>query len=179
MRAQEIKVNGKVTGVTSSISVEGISVTLKGTSRATSTTKDGDFIITAPSNGTLVFSGVGVKVREVAINGANSIDVKLEEDAAQMDAVVVTAMGISRQKKSLGYATQQIAGADLSVGRENNVVNALTGRAAGVVITRSSAGPGSSTRISLRGEKSLVGNNQPLIVIDGVPVDNTTRGGTG
>ena len=179
LQAQEIKVSGKVTGATASSTVEGISVSLKGTGRTTATTKDGEYIITAPPKGTLVFSGVGVKVKEVAINGATTINVSLEEDAAEMDAVVVTALGISRQKKSLGYATQQIAGADLSVGRENNVVNALTGRAAGVVITRSSAGPGSSTRISLRGEKSLVGNNQPLIVIDGVPVDNTTRGGTG
>ena len=177
--AQEIRIAGKVTGSNATISVEGVSVTLKGTSRVTTTTKDGDYSILAPASGTLVFSGVSIKLKEVAINNATTINVTLEEDAAQMDAVVVTAMGISRQKKSLGYATQQISGADLSIGRENNVANGLMGRAAGVVITRSSAGPGSSTRISLRGEKSLVGNNQPLIVIDGVPVDNTTRGGTG
>jgi len=177
--AQEIKINGKVTGTNPAITVEGISVTVKGSNRATITTKEGDYNIAAPASGTLIFSGVGVKLKEVAIKNTTTINVTLEEDAAQMDAVVVTALGISRQKKSLGYATQQISGAELSVGRENNVANGLMGRAAGVVITRSSAGPGSSTRISLRGEKSLVGNNQPLIVIDGVPVDNTTRGGTG
>jgi TonB-dependent SusC/RagA subfamily outer membrane receptor len=177
--AQEATITGRVTITSAARSAEGLTVTVKGTNRSTATDNDGVFTITAPLNGTLVFSGVGLASREVPINGNRSLTVSLDASTAQLEGLVVTALGVQRQKKSLGYATQQISGNDLQVGRENNVVNSLQGRAAGVVINRSSAGPGSSTRISLRGERSLVGNNQPLIVIDGVPVDNTVRGGTG
>ena len=176
--AQEATVTGKVNITGSTRPPAGITITLKGTTRSTSTDNNGVFTIKAPLNGTLVFTGIGLATREVAINGNQSLTVSLDESITQLQGVVVTALGVQRQKKSLGYATQQISGNDLQIGRENNVVNSLQGRAAGVVINRSSSGPGSSTRISLRGERSLVGNNQPLIVIDGVPVDNTVRGGS-
>jgi TonB-linked SusC/RagA family outer membrane protein len=177
---QDITVNGRVINEASGKPLEGISVTLKGTDRGTSTNEDGQFSIQAPGNGTLVFSGIGFGQLEKAINNASQVEIRLKETAGQLDAVVVTALGVQRQKKSLGYATQQISNDDLAIGRENNVANALQGRAAGVVINRTSGGPGSSSRISLRGERSLntgATANQPLIVIDGVPVDNTVRGG--
>lgn len=177
--AQEITITGKVTSVNAAKSVDGVTVKLKGTDRGTSTSSDGVFTITSPSSGTLLFSGIGFKSKEISINGSNSINVTLEEDAGQLDAVVVTALGIQRQKKSLGYATQQVAGADLATSREVNVANALSGKVAGLVINRGSSGPGSSTRLQLRGDRSVQGLNQPLYVIDGVPMDNTIRGGAG
>lgn len=177
--AQEITVSGKVISANPAKKVEGITVTLKGTNRGTSTGSDGGFTITAPASGTLLFTGIGFKPEEMAINNSTSINITLEEDAAQLDAVVVTALGIQRQKKSLGYSTQQVSGADLATSREVNVANALSGKVAGLVISRGSSGPGASTRLQLRGDRSVQGLNQPLYVIDGVPMDNTIRGGTG
>jgi TonB-linked SusC/RagA family outer membrane protein len=176
--AQEIMVSGKVTSANAAKSVEGVTVVLKGTNRAVATANDGSFTITAPANGKLIFSGVGFKTKTVDINGA-ALNVSLDEDVAQLDAVVVTALGIQRQKKSLGYSTQQVGGSDLSTNREVNVANALAGKVAGLVINRGTSGPGSSTRLQLRGDRSVQGLNQPLYVIDGVPMDNTIRGGAG
>lgn len=178
--AQNVVVTGKVTNTVTKAPVEGVSVVIKGSSSGTTTGSDGSFSIVAPANGTLSISGIGFTSQDIAIGGNTFLDVLLNESAGQLEGVVVTALGQTRQKKSLGYATQQIAGADLQIGRENNVANALTGRIAGVVINKNSSGPGSSTRISLRGERSLQGSNQPLIVIDGVPsLDNVPRSNTG
>ncbi len=178
VNAQNITVTGKVTAANSSRLLDNVTVAVKGSSTIT-IAAEGVYTITAPSKGTLIFSSVGYATKEVAINGQTTIEVALTETVGQMEEVVVTALGVSRQKKSLGYATQQISGADLQTGRENNVANALQGRVAGLVVNKSSAGVGSSTRITLRGERSILGGNQPLIIIDGVAVDNTTKGVTG
>ena len=178
--AQNVTVTGKVTNATTKVPIEGISVQVKGQSAGTSTNFEGLFTLSAPANSTIVLSGVGYGTTEMPLKGQTNIDVALSESAGQLEGVVVTALGQQRQKKSLGFATQQISGADLQVGRENNVANSLVGRAAGVVVNRNSSGPGSSSRIALRGERSLQGNNQPLIVIDGVPtLDNVPRSNTG
>lgn len=178
--AQTTVVTGRVTNAATKAPIEGVSVVVKGTNSGTTTSADGTFSIDAPSNGVLSVSGIGFLSQDVSISGNNSLEIALTESAGQLEGVVVTALGQSRQKKSLGYATQQIGGADLQVGRENNVANSLVGRTAGVVVNRNSSGPGSSTRISLRGERSLQGNNQPLIVIDGIPtLDNVPRSNTG
>jgi len=180
LQAQEkLTVTGRVIDATTKKPVEVVSVLVKGSLTGTTTDANGAFTISALPNATLTFSGIGYSNQEVAVGGRTSIDIELAESAGQLEGVVVTALGLNRQKRDLGYATQQIGGADLQIGRENNVANALVGRTAGVVINRSSAGPGSSTRISLRGERSIRGDNGPLIVIDGVPVDNSVRGNTG
>lgn len=178
--AQNVIVTGKVTNGATKIPIEGVSIVVKGTNIGTTTDANGSFTLSAPTKSILVVSGIGYINREIAVDGNNTLDIVLGETSGQLEGVVVTALGQSRQKRSLGYATQQIGGADLQVGRENNIANSLVGRAAGLVVNRSSSGPGSSTRISLRGERSLQGNNQPLIVIDGVPtLDNIPRSNTG
>ncbi len=179
LMAQDILVSGKVTTPNAAKSVEAITVTLKGTNRAVATTTDGSFAITAPIGGNLIFTAVGFKTKTLEILNGNSMSVVLDEDAAQLDAVVVTALGIQRQKKSLGYATQQVAGNDISTNREVNIANALAGKVAGLIINRGTSGPGSSTRLQIRGDRSVQGLNQPLYVIDGIPMDNTIRGGAG
>jgi TonB-dependent SusC/RagA subfamily outer membrane receptor len=180
VQAQEkVPVTGKVINAATKAPLEGVTVQVKGTNSGTTTNQDGEFAISALPNSVITISGVGYSSKEVTVTGNGNLIVELTESSGQLEGVVVTALGLNRQKRDLGYATQQIGGADLQIGRENNVANALVGRTAGVVINRSSAGPGSSTRISLRGERSIRGDNGPLIVIDGVPVDNSVRGGTG
>ena len=178
--AQNVMVTGKVSNAGTKVPIEGASISVKGTNLGTTTGPDGSFSLSAPSNATLTISGIGFVSKDVPVSGANALEIELSESAGQLQGVVVTALGQNRQKKSLGYATQQIAGTDLQIGRENNVANALIGRTAGLVVNQNSSGPGSSTRISLRGERSLTGNNQPLIVIDGIPtLDNIPRSNTG
>ncbi len=180
LKAQNVTVTGRVTHAVTQEPVEGVSVMVKGSSTGTTTGSDGSFTLVAPNNATLTVSGIGFSTQDIPIGNNTTLNISLSESAGQLEGVVVTALGQTRQKKSLGYATQQIAGEDLQIGRENNVANALTGRTAGVVINKNSSGPGSSTRISLRGERSLQGSNQPLIVIDGVPtLDNMPRSNTG
>jgi outer membrane receptor protein involved in Fe transport len=101
-----------------------------------------------------------------------TINVVLESSENALNEVVVTALGIKREKKSLGYAVQEVKGQTLADTKEPNIVNSLSGQVAGLQITRSSNGPGGSSRITLRGNNSLTGDNQPLIVVDGVPMDN-------
>ncbi|WP_150452543.1 SusC/RagA family TonB-linked outer membrane protein, partial [Arenibacter lacus] len=148
----------------------------KGTSNGTSTDFDGNYTINVSSTATLVFSSLGFTTKEVVVNGKSSIDVSLEEDAEQLGEVVVTALGIKRERKSLGYALQEIKGGELVESRETNLSNALTGKVAGLQVVRGSNGPASSSKIVLRGNNSLTGDNQPLIVVDGVPMDNFTGG---
>ncbi|MBA2760801.1 MAG: SusC/RagA family TonB-linked outer membrane protein [Segetibacter sp.] len=178
--AQTRQLRGRVIVETNNATIPGASVAVKGASSGTSTNADGSFTLNIPAKEvTLVVTSVGYLQKEVIVGAnENSVTVGLAPGNAQLDEVVVTAMGIQRPKKSLGYATQQVAGADLSTSREVNLANALSGKVAGLVITRGSSGPGSSTRLQLRGDRSLQGLNQPLYVIDGVPMDNTIRGGS-
>ncbi len=178
--SQTRQLTGRVTSETNNTNLPGASVTIKGASSGTSTNADGIFTLDVPAKKiTLVVTSVGYLPKEINVAAnENSITILLALENAQLGEVVITALGIQRQKKSLGYVTQQVAGADLSTSREVNVANALSGKVAGLVITRGSSGPGSSTRLQLRGDRSLQGLNQPLYVIDGVPMDNTIRGGS-
>ena len=134
---------------------------------------DGGFVLSVPAGSELSVSYIGYKpVNVTASTGAMTIT--LEEDTVGIDEVVVTALGISREKKTLGYAIQEVKGEALLEAHEANLANALTGKVAGVQITRSSGGPGSSSKITLRGNNSLTNLNQPLIVVDGTPMDNFT-----
>jgi TonB-linked SusC/RagA family outer membrane protein len=169
--AQERVVSGTVSD-NAGLPLPGVSVLVKGTKTGAQTDFDGKYSIKATSSQTLVFSYIGMKTQEVKAS-TTSINVKLKDDSVELEGVVVTAMGIKREKKSLGYATQEIKGSDLNGGAsDGNIANLLSGKTSGVEIRRNS-NFGGSTNVVIRGNKSLTGNNQALWVIDGVPVDNS------
>lgn len=158
----------------------GVNVVEKGTTNGTSTDFDGNYSITVSGNdAVLVFSSLGMKTLEASLNGRTTISVSLEEDAQELGEVVVTALGISREKKSLGYAVTEVQGEDVSLVKEPNVVNSLAGKVAGVVVSKTTSGPAGGTRVVIRGNNSITGNNQPLYVVDGVPIDNSSLGTAG
>lgn len=169
--------DGKVTGtvVDSFGPVTGASVIVKGTTNGNITDLDGKFTLEGLKNGDVIqISYIGYATQEIPYTGQPSINVTLAEDSEQLEEVVVTALGIKRSEKSLGYAMQEVKGDDLVQARETNLANALTGKVSGVQIIRSSNGAGGSSKIQLRGSNSVTGLNQPLIVVDGVPMDNFT-----
>ncbi|HEX2967624.1 MAG TPA: SusC/RagA family TonB-linked outer membrane protein [Bacteroidales bacterium] len=173
-----------ITGtVTSSVegegAIPGVAVTAKGTTLGALTDVEGNFRLEVPQSvTTLVFSYIGMKKAEIEIGDQNVINVVMEPDLMGLDEVVVTALGITREKKSLGYATQQVSGDAIATVRTDNFVNQLSGRVAGVNI-RANNNIGGSTNIVIRGAKSLTGNNQALFVVDGVPVDNAVTNNAG
>ncbi|WP_231559969.1 SusC/RagA family TonB-linked outer membrane protein [Flavobacterium gilvum] len=169
--AQERAVSGVVSD-DAGLPIPGVSITLKGTKEGTQTDLDGKYTLKVKPEQILVFSYVGLKTQERKAS-ATTINVKMLSDANELKDVVVTSMGIKREKKSLGYSTQEVSGKDLNGGTaNNNVASLLSGKAAGVEVTRNT-NFGGSTNVVIRGNKSLTGNNQALWVIDGVPVDNT------
>ncbi|SEA75366.1 SusC/RagA family TonB-linked outer membrane protein [Pedobacter hartonius] len=151
-----------------------VSVMVKGTKLGTNTDGTGRFSISAPANAVLVFRYLGFKIQETAVGTSGIVNVVLLEDKNDLSEVVVTALGIQREKKSLGYAVQEVKGSTLVETREPNLVNTLSGKVAGLQVTRSSNGPAGSSKITLRGNNSLTGDNQPLIVVDGIPLNNFT-----
>jgi TonB-linked SusC/RagA family outer membrane protein len=166
------KISGKVTDETGD-ALPGVSITIKGTAKGTTTDANGAFSIDAPSTATLVFSYVGYAAQEVKVGSGSTLDVKMASDAAALSEVVVTALGISKDQRTLSYATQQVDTKNFSKVKELNVANSLAGRVAGLDVVRSSSGLGGSSRVVLRGDRSITGNNQALIVIDGVPMNNS------
>ncbi|GAA4293405.1 SusC/RagA family TonB-linked outer membrane protein [Aestuariibaculum suncheonense] len=169
--AQEKTISGKITDPTG-MPLPGATVLIKGTSTGTSSDFDGNYSITANQGQTLVFSYVGYSNQELKIGTSNTIDVKLSESAESLEEVVVTALGISREKKSLGYAIQEVNSEELNKSQQTDVVSSLAGRVSGVQLT-SSSNMGGSKRIVIRGASSFFGENQPLIVLDGLPLDNS------
>ncbi len=172
IKAQDIKVSGYVTSAEDGYGLPGVTIQVKGTSNGTVTEIDGDYSITVGSRDTLTFSYVGYQTQNIPVNGRNQIDVVMKNDAMMLDNVVVTALGIKRQKRELGYATEDISGADLTRSGSDNVINSLSGRSAGVQIITGDGVSGGSSRIVIRGNNSIFGDNQPLIVVDGVPMTN-------
>lgn len=151
----------------------GASVVVKGTSTGTVTDIDGSYSIKVPDGSkVLVFSYTGFAPEEVFLDASNVVDVALEEGVV-LETAVVTALGIQRKEKALGYAVQRLEGDQIQQVVEPDPLRALQGKVAGVNITGSSGAPGSATRITIRGNSSLLGNNQPLIVVDGIPYDNS------
>lgn len=158
--------------------LSGASVTVKGTKQSTSTDNEGNFSLNASSSDVLVISFVGYAQLEV--KGNQSSSVVLYPDSKNMSEVVVTALGIRKEKKKLGYAIQELKGDEFTVARESNVVNQLAGKVAGVTVVGSPSGIGGSSRVSIRGERSVdLNKNQPLYVVDGVPVSNAITGASG
>jgi TonB-linked SusC/RagA family outer membrane protein len=169
--AQAQEVTGTVVD-NSGLPLPGVNVIEENTSNGTQTDFDGNFSIEVGQDAVLVFSYLGMKTQKVTVGGQSNIDVTLNNDTDQLDEVVVTALGITREKKSLGYSTQQVGGEDLTETRNSNAVNSLSGRVAGVQISNSSGNLGGSTRILIRGIGSVTQENKPLFVIDGVPLAN-------
>ncbi len=169
---QQKEIRGKITDADGN-PLPGASVVVKGTTIGTTSDPDGNYSLPGiPEDGTLVFSFVGMKSQEVAITGQTTINIALESDLMDVEEVVVTALGIKKQRKALGYAVQDVSGDALTEARDANVANALAGKIAGVQIRQNGTGVGGSTRIVIRGNNSIAGNNQPLIVVDGIPIDN-------
>lgn len=174
--AQQRTVSGKVTASGNETPLPGVTVQVKGTSTGTTTDVDGNYRISV--NGPdviLVFSYVGYLTREAAA-GSGPLNISLELDTRNLEGVVVTALGIRKEKRALGYAVQEVSGADLVTARQSNVVNALQGKVAGVQISAGGGAPGQGANILIRGLNSLdpSRNAQPLFIIDGVPMDNST-----
>lgn len=181
VHAQDRTVEGVVTTAENGEPLPGVNVTIQGTTAGTSTNTAGEYSLTIPEDAdSLSFSFVGYQEETRAIDGRSEINVALQPDVAQMDDVVVTALGVEREERSLGYSVQEIDGADIVEAEESNLVNALRGQVSGAQITSTGGQPGSSSRIVLRGVTSLDPNsdNQPLFVVDGVPISNETFSGS-
>lgn len=177
--AQERQITGRVISESDNAPVAGATITLKGTTRTVAASADGSFTISAPAGPvTLAISSISFATREVNVGAdQNNISISLSAGNAQLNEVVVTALGIQRQARTLVYATQTIKPSELTEARDpNNVLNSLQGKVANAVITQGSGGPGSGARIVLRGNRSIQGTNNALIVVDGVPFNNRTNG---
>ena len=161
--------------------IPGVNVLVKGTNQGTITNIDGQYRINVSGDTeALVFSFVGYETKEVPIGTQSIIDVDLSEDARQLGEVVVTALGVERETKALGYAVEEVQGSSITQARETNLVNSLSGRVAGVNVTGGSTTIGGSARITIRGESSLnINKNQPLFIVDGVPINNNVVGSSG
>ena len=159
--------------------VIGASVMVKGTTNGTITGMDGEFSLEGVKKGDVIqISFVGYQPAETVWNGT-PLAIILQDDSQELDEVVVTALGIKRQSRALGYSTTQVGGEDFQLARDPNVGNALSGKIAGVSVAGNATGSGGSSRVVIRGNASLTGNNMPLYVVDGVPFDNSNQGSAG
>jgi len=165
-------VTGTVTGE-DGLGIPGVSVVESGTSNGTITDIDGVYTISVADDASIVFSFVGMQTVTEEVNGRSTIDVTMAESQIGLEEFVVSALGISKEKKSLGYAVTEVGVDDISVVKDHNPANSLVGKVACVVVTQGSGSPGSGSRVIIRGNNSITGNNQPLIVVDGVPIDAT------
>jgi TonB-linked SusC/RagA family outer membrane protein len=171
-------VSGKITDGSTGMSLPGVNVFVKGTTSGSSTDFDGMYTINVSNKAaTLVVSFMGYISKEVPYSGSSVINIALSPDSQKLNEVVVTALGIKREKKAITYSAQNIAVDEISQARSLNVANSLSGKVAGLNFSTTSNGVGSSSRITLRGNRSLTGNNQPLYVVDGVPLSNGPTNG--
>lgn len=169
----QIEVKGTVTDAKTGTLLPGVSILVKGTLSGTVTDADGKYSLPVPAGyNELIFSFIGMRVKEVKIDGRAVVDVAMEEDVVGLDEVVVTALGISREKKSLGYSTQEATGLELTRTADPDFQTSLSGRFAGVEVRQSSGMPGSPAQIFIRGGRAFSGNNAPLYVVDGLPISS-------
>ncbi|CAN1492789.1 CirA Outer membrane receptor proteins, mostly Fe transport [Spirosomataceae bacterium] len=175
--AQEVALKGKVSDDTGS-PIYGVNVAIKGTTKGTITDSNGDYSITAAKGSTVIFSYIGFAATNIVVGNNSIINVSLKPDASILNEVVVTALGISKEARKLGYSVTTVSGDQMIKARETNVAYSMSGRVAGLNISGTNGGPGSSARILLRGMASF-GASSPLIVLNGVPIDNTQRGSAG
>ena len=167
--------NNTITGTvsdTDGMPLPGVNVIVKGTNNGVQTDFDGEYSIKASEGDVLVFSFVGMITAEITVQQATTIDATLEQNTAQLDEVVVTAVGIEREKASLGSATTTVNAEEITRGAQSNIADALKGKVAGVNISAASTDPGASSGVIIRGISTMGGSNQPLYVVDGVPINN-------
>lgn len=175
VQAQERTVTGTVTSQEDGAPLAGVTVMVPGTTTGTTTDANGQYSLTVPSGTSqLEFKYIGFAAQTLPI-GSGALNVTLASDTQQLGDVVVTALGIERQEKSLTYSAQVLGGDSMDEAKETNVVNSLQGKVAGVTISKSATGPGGSSKVLLRGSRSITGGNQPLYVIDGVPLNSGSR----
>lgn len=172
--AQDVTVSGKVTSTEDGSVLPGVNVLLKGTTIGTATDADGKYSLSVPaSGGILVFSFIGLKAQEIEVGGRTTIDISLALDATELSEVVVTALGVSREVKTLPYASQQVKAENLNITQDSDIKGALAGKVAGVSIAGQAGSKlGQFGKIRIRGSLSLTGDNDPLYVVDGVPVSD-------
>ena len=169
------RVSGTVTSAETNESLPGVNVVVKGTTTGTVTDIDGNYSLDVPDGqNTLQFSFIGFTAKEVEVNGQSTIDIAMAPDIQSLQEVVVTAIGIEQDKRQLGYAVQEVDGEAVAKANETNLVNALNSKVAGVNVYGSSGAPGASANIRIRGNTSITGNNSPLFVVDGIPINNDT-----
>lgn len=175
LNAQRIRVSGKVTDNTG-MPVPGVTVLIEGTTTGVATGNDGTYSLTVPSDGILVFSAIGLETQRIPVNNRTVINVTMAESAIAVEEVVVTALGIEKEKKALGYAVQDLKSEELLRNKQTNVINSLAGKVAGVNVTQSSGSAGAGSTIIIRGGNSASESrdNQPLFVVDGIIYDNST-----
>ncbi len=159
--AQEVTLKGTVTDA-QNLPLPGVNVKVSGSTKSTSTDVDGKFSISTLPNASLVFTYVGYATQTVSVAGKTVIKVILETDVKTLEVVTVTALGIEQKTRTLTYATQNVGGSELEKVKDPNFVNSLAGKAAGLVITQGTGGPGSASRVELRGAKSIGGNSTPI-----------------
>ncbi|HPM18540.1 MAG TPA: SusC/RagA family TonB-linked outer membrane protein, partial [Bacteroidales bacterium] len=179
--AQDRTISGVVSSADDGSPLPGVNVRVQGSTLGTITDAQGRYTLRVPSGfNTLEFSFIGMESRTETIGESNTINIAMESSSQVLDEVVVTALGIERKVRAVGFAQQELKTDQLTAARESNLTNFLTAKVAGVKIAKTSSGTGGSTAITIRGAKSLLGNNQPLFVLDGVPITNigNTGGGT-
>ena len=175
--AQQRTVTGTVTCSDNNLPQPGVNILILGTSTGIITDLEGKYTIEIPDGDvTLQFSFVGFNTELVSVGNSTVLDVILIPGMMMLDEVVITTLGIEREKKKITYAAQNVETGNLAQARELNVANSLAGRVAGLDLVKSNAGVGSATRVLLRGNRAIAGQNQPVYVVDGVPIANETPG---
>ena len=169
--SQTRSITGTVTDSSNGSPLPGVNVLVSGTTNGTQTDFDGNYTIQASIGDILTFSYLGTKTKSVTVGASTTVDVALDEDASQLDEVVVTALGLQKQKKALTYATQGIETQELTQARTVNVLEGLSGKVAGISVTNSGAGVGAPSKVVLRGNRSIAGTSEPLYVVDGILID--------
>jgi TonB-linked SusC/RagA family outer membrane protein len=177
VRAQQRTITGTVLLETDNTPLIGVSVTVVGKNVAVQTDLNGKFSIPAATGDQLRFAYIGFTPQQLTVGTGSTLIVRLKEDVSQLNEVVVTAMGIKREKRALGYSVQEIQSDELLKNKDPNIINSLNGKIAGINVTNSGGAPGASSSIIIRGGTSLERDNQPLFVIDGMPMDNSTGQG--
>ena len=170
-KQETVKVKGKVVDATGEPLI-GVSILVKGSTNGTVTDVDGNFNIEAVKGATLEISYIGYTTQSIPVTGNVSLNIVMKEDSEQLEEVVVTALGIKRSEKALSYNVQKVGGDELTAIKDANFMNSLNGKVAGVNIQRSASGVGGSTRVVMRGNKSIAGDNNVLYVVDGIPIGN-------
>jgi ferric enterobactin receptor len=175
LAAQNIRVTGKVTDNTG-LPIPGVTVLIEGTRTGVATGADGTFSIDVPPGGVLLFSAIGMENQRIPVNNRTVINIAMAESSVIVEEVVVTALGIEKEKKALGYAVQDLKSDEIMRNKQTNIINSLAGKVAGVNITQSSGSAGSGSTIIIRGGNSASESrdNQPLFVVDGIIYDNST-----